>query len=90
LFSDAAKLAWVAKSVWLFSGGSLTTALLKDAAGVKVRKAKAIRKGQRAIRISSMDFQSFIEHANRLAGTKWSAVLEQYQTRMVIPHGKKD
>jgi hypothetical protein len=89
LFSDAAKLAWVARSVWLFAGGSLTTAVLRDTAGVKVRKGKTIPKGRRAVPIRSMDFQSFVEHANRQAGTKWRAVLEQYQARMVMPHGNQ-
>ena len=89
LFSDAARLAWVAKSVWMFAGGSLTNAMLRKTAQVKVRKGKATRTGRRAIRIGGMDFQSFIEHANRKAGTKWTDVLDLYQTRMVIPHGNE-
>lgn len=87
LFSEAARLAWVARCVWLFAGGSLTTAALRSNAGIKVQKGKANRNKSMATPTGSMDFQSFIEYANRQAGTKWSAVLEQYQERMLIPHG---
>ena len=90
LFSEAAGIAWVARGVWLFAGGSLTAAVLRNNAGIKVQKGKANRNKSGATPIGSMDFQSFIEYANRQAGTKWSAVLERYQDRMLMPHGDQD
>ena len=90
LFSDMARLAWVAKCVWLFAGGSLTAAVLTDNAGVRVRKGKLNRNRLLATPVGSMDFQSFIEYANRKAGTRWSAVLEQYQDRMLTRYDRSD
>jgi hypothetical protein len=90
LFSEAAGIAWVARGVWLFAGGSLTAAVLRNNAGIKVQKGKANRNKSGATPIGSMDFQAFIEYANRQAGTKWSAVLERYQDRMLMPHGDQD
>lgn len=87
LFSEAARHAWVAKSVWVFAEGRLTEAVLQGNADVKVRKGSVSRSAILSAPVGSMDFPSFIEYANLCAGTKWSEVLQHYQNRMVMSHG---
>lgn len=87
LFSEAARLAWVAKSVWVFAEGRLTESVLNGHADIKVRKGGASRSTLLRTPVNSMDFPTFIEYANLCAGTAWREVLERYQKRMVVPHG---
>lgn len=87
LFSEAARLAWVAKSVWIFADGNLSDSVLQGSADIKVRKGSLSRNTILSTPIGSMDFPSFIEYANLCAGTKWSEVLQHYKNRMVMSHG---
>jgi hypothetical protein len=88
LFSEDARMAWVAKSIWLFAEGRLTESVLSRHANIKVQKGGAPRNSLLRTPVNSMDFPTFIEYANLCAGTTWREVLERYQERMVVPHGR--
>lgn len=86
LFSSEAKLAWVARSVMLFSekfGQRLTEKTLDNCQDIQVARRKGKRAGDARIDLAGIDFPSFVELTNAMVRTRWQDVLLVYRERML-------
>lgn len=88
LFSNEAKLAWVARSVMLFAmtfGQRLTEKTLDNYQNIQVARKKDKRAGGARIDLAGVDFPSFVELTNAMVRTRWQDVLLVYRKRMLQP-----
>ena len=86
IFSNEAKLAWVAQSVILFAkkfGQRLTEKTLENYQDIQVARKNDIRSEAARIDLAGVDFPSFIELANATVRTRWQDVVLAYRQRML-------
>jgi len=86
IFSNEAKLAWVAQSVILFAkrfGQRLTERTLENYQDIQVARKNGERAKPARIDLASIDFPSFIELANAMVRTRWQDVVLAYREQML-------
>lgn len=86
IFSNEAKLAWVAKSVILFTKKSdqqITEKFLENYQDIQVARENSERVKAGRIDLDGVNFPSFIEIANAKVRTRWQDVLLTYRKQIL-------